>query len=98
MSKRIKYPSIPSHVRVTAKRTYEVVHIEEFKGQFLGECRFDPPQIVLKKGQTPKEEFSTFIHELCHAISEEYKVGLTEKQVLALEKGLLNFLKLNGHI
>lgn len=96
---RKKYPPIPPHVRVTSKRTFEVVHIEQFKNkETMGECRFEPTQIVLKKGQTPKEEFSTFLHECIHAVAVENDVELTETQVLKLEKGFLRLLLLNGWV
>lgn len=90
------YPVIPPHIRVTAKRDYEVVRIDEFKdGKTLGECRWEPPQIVVKNGQSEKETFSTTLHELLHALSFEYDIALTETQVLKLEKGLLRLLLLN---
>ena len=89
---------IPTHVRVTQKVSYEVVYVEDFKGeQFTyGECRYEQRQIVLNKNQPPSELFATYIHELLHAISFETKgLNLTENQVRALEKGVLRVLKLN---
>lgn len=95
MPKR-KYPQIPSHVRLTPKRDYEVTYINNFKDpKQLGECRLEPPQIVIKADLPPKEKFSTFIHELIHAISFEEDINLTETQVLKLERGLLRVLRLN---
>lgn len=94
-----KYPPIPPHIKVSTKKSYEVLHIEDFKdGLTYGECRFDPPQIVLKKGLAPKEEFSTFIHELLHMASFEADAGLTETQVLKLEKVILKMLVANKWI
>ena len=91
-----KWPTIPSHVRTTSKRDYEVTYIDQFKDvDQLGECRQDPPQIVIKSGQTSKEELSTGIHEILHALSFDYDINLTETQVLKLEKALLNLLRLN---
>lgn len=91
-----KYPAIPSHIKTKPKRDYEITFIDQFKDQKqLGECRQDPPQIVIKTGQSPKETYSTFIHETLHSLSFDYKINLTEKQVLLLEKALLNFLRLN---
>lgn len=95
MAKR-KYPAIPSHARITSKRDYEVTFIDNFKdGKQVGECRQEPSQIVVKRGQTPKEEYSTFLHECIHAADYEYEIGLSEKQVLKLEKALLKYLLLN---
>jgi hypothetical protein len=98
MAKR-KYPTVPSHIRITAKRDYEVTYINNFKDPIqLGECRWEPPQIVIKAGQCDKEMFSTVLHEVIHAISFEEDINLTEKQVLKFEKGILRVLKLNGWI
>lgn len=96
---RRKYPAIPSHVRVTSKRDYEVTYIDEFKDvEQQGECRMDPPQIVIKAGDPIGEKFSTFIHETIHALDFEDKISLTETQVLKLERGIFRMLKLNGWI
>lgn len=98
MPKR-KYPATPSHIKINAKKSYEVLHIEDFAdGETLGECRWEPPQIVLKKGQTEKNEFSVLIHEMLHMISNETDVPLTEKQVLKLEKFVLRLLVNNNWI
>lgn len=94
-----KYPPIPSHIRLTAKRDYEVTYINNFKDpKQLGECRWEPPQIVIKTGQSDKENFSTVLHEIIHAVSFEEDINLTETQVLKLEKGLLRLLRLNKWI
>lgn len=98
MAKR-KYPTIPSHIKVSSKKSYEVLHIDDFAdGETLGECRFEPNQIVLKKGQTDKSEFSTLLHEIIHMISNETEVPLTENQVLKLEKFILRLLINNSWI
>jgi len=97
--KKRKYPVTPSYIKVSAKKRYEVLHIEDFAdGETLGECRFGPPQIVLKKGQTARSEFSTFLHEMIHMISAETEVPLTEKQVLKLESFILKLLINNNWI
>lgn len=91
-----KYPKIPPRVQITKKKSYEVVHIDEFKNpNVLGECRPDVCQIVIKKGQKTKQEFSTLVHEVIHALDLESGIGLTETHVLGLEKAILNFLLLN---
>lgn len=59
----------------------------------LGETRFDVKQIAIKDDQPPKEKVHTYLHELLHAISDEYEVGLTETQVRALEKAIYYILK-----
>jgi len=95
MTKR-KYPTVPSRIRVAAKKTYEIVDIESFAdADILGECRYDLSQIVIKKGLSDKERFSTFIHEVIHMVSFENDANLTENQVLAMEHGLMKLLTLN---
>jgi len=91
-----KYPDIPSHIRVKPKRDYEVTYISNFKDEHqVGECRWEPPQIVIKASQSDTEKFSTFIHELIHLFAYEADVTLTESQVLKLEKVVLRAFRLN---
>lgn len=88
---------IPPSIRVTKNATYEVLYVDEFPNEkVLGECRYDNRQIVLKKGHTPLQTFSTFIHECIHAISFENDLNFTENQVLGLEEGIMRVLRLNG--
>jgi hypothetical protein len=85
---------IPHRVQVSRKSFYEICYVDSFVDEsVLGETRFDPKQIVIKDGQPPKEKVHTYIHELLHAISEEYEVGLTENQVRSLERALYYVLK-----
>jgi hypothetical protein len=97
---RRKYPAIPSHIRITAKRDYEVTYIDNFKDdpKQLGECRWQPPQIVIKQEQPAGEKVSTCIHECIHSLDFELDIKLTETQVLKLERGIFRMLKLNGWI
>jgi uncharacterized protein YpuA (DUF1002 family) len=88
---------IPNLVQLKRKTKYEVCYIESFLDEsVLGETRFDSRLIVIKSSQTPKEKVHTYIHELLHAISEEYNVGLTETQVQALERAVYYILKNNN--
>lgn len=86
---------IPQVVQISRKAKYEVLWTDTIKedSNLLGETRFDPRQIVLNKNQSHKEAVSTYIHEAIHAVSEEYDVGLTEKQVRALERFVYYGLK-----
>lgn len=85
---------IPHRVQVTRKSFYEICYVDSFVDEnVLGETRFDRKQIVIKDDQHPKEKVHTYIHELLHAISEEYEVNLTETQVRALERALYYVLK-----
>lgn len=86
---------IPSAVHVSRKARYEVVWSDMIgkDENVLGETRFSPKQIVIKNSLSPKEAVHTYIHEVLHAISEEYDVNLTETQVRKLEKALHYILK-----
>lgn len=84
---------IPNQVKIGGQ-TYEIVWISEFfDGKTLGETRFDPPQIVLKTGESDKVTVLVYGHEVIHAASDEEKIGLTEAQVLGLENALTYLLK-----
>lgn len=86
--------SIPSRIEIAPKKWYEVVHVSDFKDpETVGETRFDPNQIALKTGMTPFQCYSTFLHEVLHAMSEEYNIALTENQVLKLERALAYRIK-----
>ena len=85
---------IPSSVRITPDITYEVAWVDSFKNEnTLGETRLDTKQILIKKGLSPLETVSTYLHEILHAVSEETSANLTENQVLALEKFVCYGLK-----
>lgn len=84
---------IPHRVQI-GKTWYEIVWVSDFAdGKTLGETRFNPPQIALISGLTDKLTVSVYGHEVIHAISEEFKAGLTENQVLALEQAIPSILK-----
>lgn len=89
--------SIPHFVQVSKKGIYEVLYTDDFlDGNTLGETRFNPKQIILKNGMSPKDTVTTFIHEIIHSFSNEYEANITESQVRALEKGSYYLLKFNN--
>jgi hypothetical protein len=93
------FSRIPAQVKI-GKSTYQILWVVEFPKdkEQLGESRFDElKQIIIKIGQSNKESVHTYWHECLHAASEEYEIGLTENQVLKLEKFLPNILK-NGNL
>lgn len=96
--KKLKTPNIPSKFRITSKVDYEVLFVNEFPkdNTQVGEMRPQEKQIVIKNGQSNSELISTTIHEIFHCFSEEYNIGLTEKQVEKLEQATYRFLRLNG--
>lgn len=80
---------IPHRIRVGGRTYFEIVWVDSFPNpQIVGETRFDPKQIALKTGQSQKEATLTYLHEILHAVSDHYDIGLTETQVQALEKAL----------
>lgn len=86
--------NIPISVKVSPKRSFEVVWVEGFQdASVLGETRFNPDQIALKTNESTTETVKTYLHELLHAVDDEYGVGLTEKQVRTLENCLAQILK-----
>lgn len=89
------FSKIPQTVQVSRKGKYEVLWTDLIKEDpnTMGETRFQPKQIVIKTAQSHKESVSTYLHELIHAVSEEYEVGLTEAQVRKLEKAVYYMLK-----
>lgn len=90
------YKKIPAEVKI-GKETYTVLWVDEFpkdKKQ-LGESNHHGTfnTIIIKVNQSTKEVVHTYWHELLHCLSEQYNANLTEKQVLALEKGLKDIIK-----
>ena len=59
-----------------------------------GVCKEDIKCIVLRADE-PKPMLQTFIHEVLHALDDEYIIKLSHRQVYALEKAIYNFLEDN---
>lgn len=86
--RKIKFPAT---YKVRNKCIYEILQAHNLdEGKTYGECRPDPRQIVLEEEQPQKEKISTLVHELLHAITNEYDdITLTENEVRILEKALV---------
>jgi hypothetical protein len=83
--------------RVKKKIQYETVFSAGIP-QTAGEARYTNRQVVIVIDEKKSEMVKTMIHELLHVVSYHYlspKQRLTESQVLKLEKGIYNLLKLN---
>ena len=89
----MKLPKIPSHIKIKNKVVYEIVWVESFvDSDVLGECRFDARQIVLKKGQSERETFKTFMHELMHAMEVERGIKITHRAIYQMEEAIYYLL------
>lgn len=61
----------------------------------VGECDASVKVIRIKIGQSKKETFLTFIHELLHAIEDAYRFDLKHKHVYLLERAIGDVLLKN---
>lgn len=52
--------------------------------------------IYMRLGQKPKERFSTFVHEVLHAIDDEYGLDLKHKTIYKLEESIAKLIEDNG--
>lgn len=86
---------LPHKPQVTAKVCYGVLSTPSIVGgpDCYGVMRPDLKQITPLEGMTPKNKTLTYLHEVTHAFSEEYDLGLTETQVRKIEKALYYILK-----
>jgi hypothetical protein len=104
MGKRVnwkkKMSQIPSRVQIAPKVFYEVVwqkEIVDTKGNHLyGLTDLNNKIITVQMGLPARLTVETYIHECIHALSDAYGLGLTENQVLAMEKPLAYILKDNN--
>jgi len=51
--------------------------------------------IQLKTKEPKLDTYSTFIHELIHAIDDEYEINLDHDQVYKLEEAMMKFMLAN---
>lgn len=63
-----------------------------------GSCDYHTKSIRVALGQDAEERLFTAIHEIAHALDEEWKLGLTHEQIYGLEKALGRLLIDNGLI
>lgn len=98
MTKRIKWvdlvSKIPHKVSVSPKRYFEISWVDTFDNPDVdGMTQFHPDRIIIRNSQSSSETIKTYLHEVLHAVSDEYTIGLTETQVIQLEKALSTILK-----
>ena len=88
---------LPHKIKLSSKDAYSVVIVPRFDNKKdIGECDPNAKQIRLVLGETSdREVVSTLSHEALHQINFFYDLGLTENQILGLEKALIKLFKLN---
>lgn len=89
------YKRIPATVTI-GKSLYRIFWVDEYPkdDRQVGETNFNGEKFIsIKIHQSKKEAVSTYWHEILHAISNEWNVNLTEKQVIELENCLPFILK-----
>lgn len=95
-----KRKEIPGRVQVGPKSFYDVhwqEDLKDTKGNHLyGITDFDNKIITICMGMKPKITVETYFHELTHCFDHEFKIGLTEKQVLAIEHWIPYMFKDNN--
>ena len=91
-----KYPKV---LHITPEVDYQLKFVRKLVdggGNSLdGECDSSEHLIKVRLGQSPEETFKTTLHEVIHALSDEYDLELNEKKVRQLEKALGDFLLMN---
>ena len=94
MNKIIKFLSGLNGFYFKSKVFYDLVFFKNKKE--FGFCDFDKKLIMVRSDQNNEDFLDTVIHENLHAISHFYlEKQLTEKQVIQLSKGIVNWIKLN---
>ena len=89
------------HFFVNGKRfEVNIKKPEDMEGAW-GKLRWGAQEMRICQSAQPHLRSQIFVHELLHAISDEYhdtSNGLTEIQVLTLASGFIMFLRENPHI
>lgn len=88
------FKRIPVSIQLTKKVKYDITWARPDPSlDHVGITHLEAKHIVVSLDLKPRAAVHTYIHEVLHAISEEYDANLSEKQVLALEKALYFVLK-----
>lgn len=87
---------IPKKLRCFG-RNYSVVSDDKITTQHgcYGMLFHDEQAVYLQKrasGFSEEKEAATFLHELCHLVDENLRIGLKEKQVELLSVGLYHIM------
>jgi hypothetical protein len=71
---------------------WSVEFVDTLGQDTLGICDPSTNCIRILRGQTRRELFSTFVHEVLHAFEFSYDFQLKHKHVEKLEKAIVDFL------
>lgn len=88
---------LPDEVKVR-NETYRIL---KAKGVLLddpecvGYCDPEHRVIAINVEQTEKQQLRTFIHEILHALSDEFNIDIKHKSIYKLEKAIYRFIKDN---
>ncbi len=84
---------IPSQIKIKNKVVYDIAYIDSFKDKDqLGECRFDERLILIKRGQSERQEIKTLTHELLHSVAFERGINISHRAIYQLEDALFYLL------
>lgn len=87
--------SYPTKIRITRKVSYRVVWVAKFEEEVYGETDKDAKTITIEMGLSPKKTKQTLIHEIFHAIEEEYGIAIPHFLIRLLEEPIYKLLTLN---
>ena len=90
--KPIPRKDLPKFLQIKDE-TYRYLWVDRCPGEpksTHGLCCYESKTCWIRTKQGLEEAMSTYVHETLHAISDEYNINLTEKQVQKLEQGLMD--------
>ncbi len=88
---------IPISVQYGRNQHCNIKWVQGFGDDTVGSMHLASNEILIKLGMSDKLTITTYIHELLHLFSDANEVGLTENQILKLEKAFYYVLK-DGNI
>lgn len=92
--------NIPKKIKVGYKEyTIEMMdQLDDGCRELYGQCHYDDEIIKLCTRYPINQQKCTLVHELIHAVDNMCHVGLSEKQVTRLGKGLYQLIKDNPEL
>lgn len=82
--------NIPTKVRTGIRKFFAIFWSDNLTDtrftKLYGLTQFEPRQIIISKDQSDKESVYTAWHEFLHGLDHDQEIGLSEPQVVKLEK------------